>query len=504
MPGTSDDTPQLVIVGAGIAGLNALAVASGYLSAQDRVVLVDSRPRVGGMWVDTYDFVRLHQPYPIFTAGDVRWQLDKPASHLATRSEVLDHLHHCAEVARAKVNLEERLGWEYHEHDEADGLVTVVLRGPEGQTETLTTKRLIKAYGNHVQPSSPLRVSSASVLSTTPEELPRAIADHRQDSDPIWIIGSGKTAMDVALMLRRECPGRELNMVAGSGTMFSRRETFFPTGPRRWFGGTRINAMLREAALRFDGTNEQEVAAWFLDSYGISPSPTSGNFFSAYLSDAECAEARAALRRIEPGHLDDVVDTTDGVALVLRDGRSVAVPTGSWVVNCTGYLAQPGQAPAAEPFVSSTGNVVSIQLRSSVTGPFTPFAGYYLTHLMFLGKLHAAGLYELDVEDLATKSRSAVIWASITLSLYNLGRIARTVPPSVMMGCGLDFDRWYPKARQVTGAIRLLATQRTDSSHYRETLDTIGERFGVRVGLVDVPDAVALAAASGSPELQSP
>ncbi len=490
---------ELVIVGAGIAGLNALAVASGYLSAHDRVVLVDSRPGVGGMWVDTYDFVRLHQPYPIFTAGNIAWQLDERRSHLASRDEVLKHLRHCAEVARAKVDLDERFGWEYVEHDEADGVVAVTLRGPDGRSETLRTKRLIKAYGNHVLPSSPLPISSAAVRSTTPEELPVVLANHPEASGPIWIAGSGKTGMDVALMVRRECPGRELSMVAGSGTMFSRRETFFPTGPRRWYGGTRINAMLREVALRFDGTNEQAVAAWFLDAYGISPSDEPANFFSGYLSDAECANVRGGLHLIEPGHLDDVVDTVDGAALVFRDGRSRAIPADSLVVNCTGYLAQPRHA--YEPFVSGTGNVLSIQLRSSVTGPFTSFAGYYLTHLMFRGKLAAARLYELDVEDLGTKSRSAIIWASITLSMYNLGRIARTLPPRVMMNCGLDFDRWYPRVRQMAGAMALLATRRSDSSRYRETLDMLGERFGVRVGRVDFPDATAPTAGRHSKRL---
>src|SRR4051795_5868205 len=78
-----EEASELVIIGGGIAGLNALTVAGGYLSAHDRVVLVDSRPRAGGMWVDTYDFVQLHQPYPIFTAGNIAWQLGKPASHLA-------------------------------------------------------------------------------------------------------------------------------------------------------------------------------------------------------------------------------------------------------------------------------------------------------------------------------------------------------------------------------------------------------------------------------------
>jgi hypothetical protein len=475
-----EETSDLIVIGGGITGLNALAVAGRYLSPRDRVVLVDSRPSAGGMWVDTYDFVRLHQPHPIFTAGNIAWQLGKPPDHLATRDEVLDHLRHCVDVARTKVDLEERFGWEYIEHTEAGGIVTVTLRAPDGRTETLRTKRLIKAYGNHVLPSSPLSISSGAVRSTTPEALSGLIAERSEDSAPVWIIGSGKTAMDVALMLRRERPGRELNMVAGSGTIFSRRETFFPTGPRRWYGGTRINAMLRRVALRFDGSNEQDVAAWFADTYGISPSAEPAHFFAAYLSDAECADFRAGLRRVERGHLDDVLDTADGPTIVLRDGGSLAIPVDSWVVNCTGYLARPRRP--YEPFVSDTGNVLSIQLRSSVTGPFTSFAGYYLTHLMFRDKLRAARLYELDVEDLATKSRSAIIWASITLAMYNLGRFARALPPKVMIDCGLDFDRWYPKARRMAGAGAFLATQPWDAPRYRKTLDTLGERFDVRVG----------------------
>lgn len=297
-----EETSELIIIGGGIAGLNALTVASGYLSPGDRVVLVDSRPRAGGMWVDTYDFVRLHQPYVIFTAGNIPWQLGKPASHLATRDEVLDHLGHCMEVARSKVDLEERFGWEYVEHDESAGVVEVTLRDSQGNYETLKARRLIKARGNGVLPSSPLPVPGQTVRSTTPEALSDLISGHPADSGPVWIVGSGKTAMDVALMLRRECPGRELNMLAGSGTMFSRRETFFPTGSRRWYGGTRINAMLREAALHFDGTNERDVASWFADTYGISPSAESASFFGAYLSDGECGAVRESLspNRIRP------------------------------------------------------------------------------------------------------------------------------------------------------------------------------------------------------------
>ena len=58
-------------------GLNALFVASRYLSRDQRIILIDRRQRVGGMWVDTYPYVRLHQPYPMFTAGNIKWTLGK-------------------------------------------------------------------------------------------------------------------------------------------------------------------------------------------------------------------------------------------------------------------------------------------------------------------------------------------------------------------------------------------------------------------------------------------
>ena len=75
--------------------------------------------------------------------------------------------------------------------------------------------------------------------------------------------------------------------------------------------------------------------------------------------------------------------------------------------------------------------------------------------------------------------------------MYNFGRFARALPPSVMMDCGLDFDRWYPKVRQLAGATALVATQSRDSKHYRKTLDSLGQRFGIRTGPIHLEEATA-------------
>jgi cation diffusion facilitator CzcD-associated flavoprotein CzcO len=78
------ETCDVCIAGAGVAGLNALFVASQYLSRDQKVILVDRRERVGGMWVVTYPYVRLHQPHPMFTAGNIEWTLGQDRSYLAT------------------------------------------------------------------------------------------------------------------------------------------------------------------------------------------------------------------------------------------------------------------------------------------------------------------------------------------------------------------------------------------------------------------------------------
>ena len=106
------DQCEICIAGAGIAGLNALFAASQYLGRNDRVVLVDRRTRVGGMWTDTYDYVRLHQPYQLFTAGNIKCTLGKERSYLATKPEFLDHLRHCLDVISRRVDVDERFGWD--------------------------------------------------------------------------------------------------------------------------------------------------------------------------------------------------------------------------------------------------------------------------------------------------------------------------------------------------------------------------------------------------------
>ena len=86
------------------------------------------------MWVDTYDYVRLHQPHPFFTAGNIAWTIDKPPEYLADKGEVLDHLQHCLDEIKTKITVVELFGHELESHDEVDDTVRVVCRGADGQS----------------------------------------------------------------------------------------------------------------------------------------------------------------------------------------------------------------------------------------------------------------------------------------------------------------------------------------------------------------------------------
>ncbi len=477
---TAVESCDVCIVGAGIAGLNALFVASRYLSSDQKVILIDRRPRVGGMWVDTYPYVRLHQPHPMFTAGNIKWTLGQDRSHLATKGEVLDHFQHCLKVIKQRVRVDEYFGWDMESDSEIAGSVQVSCRSSDGRRLLIETKRLIKAYGLRVTPNDPLEISSGRVESVSPDYCDIRSGDIRESRAPVWIIGGGKTAMDTAHALITEYPGREVNLVAGRGTFFSSRDLMFPTGVRRWWTGTLGATMAAQMGRLFDGTNEAEVHDWFRSSFGIFATPDAQNFLVGVLSEAENKAIARGLNDVVMDYFEDVVDRNGSTEMVFRSGATKTIQPGSWIVNCTGYL-QPDTDSPYEPYVSASGAVVSIQPRSSVLH-LPAFNGYFLAHLLFLDKLKDVPLYELDGPALREKSTLVFPYTLFTLVGHNLSLMYDNVPSYVFRENGLDFDTWYPLARRLPSTARFMLTHRRARERARRTLDTVRERFDVRCG----------------------
>jgi hypothetical protein len=471
---------DVCVVGAGIAGLNALFVASQYLSSDQRVILVDRRPRVGGMWVDTYPYVRLHQPHPMFTVGNIAWTLRRDPAYLATKGEVLDHFAHCLDVIRQRVRVDEFFGWTVDSQDEADGMVRINCTSSDGTRSAIEAKRMIKAYGFQVTPNEALELSSERVLSVSPDYCDMRCDEMRASDAPVWIIGGGKTAMDTAHALITEYPGREVNLVAGSGTYFMSRDRLLPTGMRRYWAGTSFGRLGLEMARRYDGTNETAVKQWFRDAYGTWLTPETGNFLAGLLSESENQTIAAGLNDVIMDHLVDAVDRNGDTDLVFRSGASKAIQRGSWIVNCTGYFKYQDAAPY-EPYASPGGRVLSIQPRST-TLQLSSMMGYFMTHLLMQDKLTEVPLYELDVMELRSRCSTAFAFTLFTLAMYNMGLIAAQIPKKALTDCGIDPSRWYPLPRRLVDAAQFMLAGRREREQQRRTLDTVRERFDIRCG----------------------
>lgn len=470
---------ELCIVGAGAAGLNALAVATGYLTPDQRVVIVDRRPGPGGMWIDTYAYVRLHQPYRMFTAGDIAWTLRREPDYLATRDEVLDHLTHCRDVLAGRVRLEEFYGWTAGEPEEDSAGVRLPITGPDGSTRVIEAARLIIASGFDVEPNDPLPLSSPRVRSVSPDHLDIGDGEFASDDAPVWIVGGGKTAMDTAHQVIARYPGREVNLLAGSGTFFNNRDRFFPSGSGRWWRGRVMSTMAAEVADRFDGTNSSEVFEWFRSGYGLQVTPDAGRFMLGNLSPAEVDVISAGLNRTVMDYLVDVVDDGDAPTLVLRGGDRLPVGVGSWVINCTGYLLK-DDATVGRPYRSVGGRVVRVSTRAAVLHLST-YMAYFLTHLAYLDRLDVP-LYSVDMDVVRRRAPEAMLPMMLALVNYNIGLIADAVPLKVFSACGLDFDKWYPMPRQLGASARFMLTRRRRRPHYKNALDTAGRTLGIPLG----------------------
>eukprot|EP01052_Picozoa_sp_SAG31_P006882 SAG31_NODE_322_length_17726_cov_18.070006_12_plen_214_part_00 len=192
------------------------------------------------------------------TIGERKWHLDKPQAHLASKKEILTHFEDIVAACTAERNIELVTLFGYESRDIVDRGAELAVSAFPLQPDAvagglppleLTCSRLIKAHGFDVRikqkikfsaitPSTSVDDLSASViaepalhsLSPTDVLTPAWNVKMRQSAAPIWVLGSGKTAMDVIYHLANNLPEvhSRISCIAGHGTWFMNRDVFFP------------------------------------------------------------------------------------------------------------------------------------------------------------------------------------------------------------------------------------------------------------------------------------
>ena len=484
---------DLCIVGAGIAGMNALFAASQYLERDSKVVLIDKKATVGGMWTHTYDYVRLHQPHQMFTAGNIPWAIDKPPGYLATKDEVLDQFNNCVHELRTKVELKEFYGYSYKEHREValgDGYEAQIVcsAGTPGAKPLLVkAKKCIKAFGFNIPKNPSLPLSSSQVRSISPNDED-VFGDELQRSDaPVYVVGGGKTGMDTAHALVSRYPDKDVSLIVGNGTVFASRDISFPDGLKRWWGPPTTLQYFMQLCRQYTGDNPEEIFEKFRLDRSVHLEGAGGQYMFGVLSNEENATIANGIDDLIRDYVTDVNDIDGQPTIQFRSGETKSVTPGSWFINCTGYVMR--DTPAYEPFISAHGTVVSVQPTSGIHF-LTTFAAYFLTHLFYLGQLKKLPLYEMDYPALLAQDKVAFPFAAMTQVLYNITLIISVVPNKVMADCGLDFDRWFPLHRRLLGGLKLQRNREKLLKSYKNTLDTVREKYHIRCGQLTKPETV--------------
>lgn len=465
---------KLCIVGTGLSGLNALFVAADKLKRTDKVILVDRNSGPGGMWNNTYEHVRLHQPHRMFTVGNLAWEPKRPPAYLPTGTEVNEHLQSCAERLKQRIDVSEFYHHEMTSAEETDDGVIITCQPLDegGEAIQIEAEQFIDASASDIPITEALDLTSSAVVSTTPEALSQHI--YSESNAPIYIVGGGKTGIDTLGWLAKVAPKRKTILINGKGVSFTKRESAHPKGLSRWTDGDLFVRSFRNVAMKFDGTNEKEAYDYFHDTYAISLNDNGLGHLFAYLSQEELDTAAHYVSDIIGDYLKDVVDTDSGPQLVLRNGETRSIPAGSIIVNCTGYVMRRDRPEV--PFLSEGGRILSITPRSAVF--FLPAAGaFFLTQLFLTGKLQKTDVYSVDLTSMMDQDKRFLHMTAVCLSLLNHITFLNTIPVPDLLRCGLDIDRWFPLPRRGLLIMDLKVNGKRYQRHCRAALENVESRL---------------------------
>lgn len=218
-----------LIIGAGATGLAFADTLLHHSSPSTSVLMVDKNSSPGGQWVDSYGFVRLHQPSDMYGVETMKLEpsgedcsASKEEAHRATRVEILEYYDRVTKV------LEEKYDFHFvgdtafdmsqlDDDDDDEEEILKVAEEEEGAStdmhphyryklsggRSIMAKKVVDA--RYLQPDLPIHVPpkfkfDPEVINVVPVNT-LAETDKQSQTKHYVIIGAGKTGMDAIVHL---------------------------------------------------------------------------------------------------------------------------------------------------------------------------------------------------------------------------------------------------------------------------------------------------------------
>jgi hypothetical protein len=357
----TDIIVDYLVVGAGVSGLSFVDELLTRTSAS--ILIVDKRDRPGGHWVDSYPYVKLHQPanqYGVESKELTNGRLDerglnKGLSDLASGPEIQAY---CHTLMRDTLLPSGRLTFLPSTEFLPDGMLR---RGPSGKILTVQIKKkLVDAsyYANVIPLNHTRSFTVENVTCTPPNYLPNVAKGFAN----FTVLGAGKTAMDTCLwLLEQDVDPVRMRWIIPADYWFYNRAKF--QGIPEFFadsvGG--FTGMYESIA---KGSNTSDVAlgyersgVWLRLNSSIEPK----QFHAATLTLQEVEELRRIQDVVRKGHVTKI----EAHQITLTHGMVEAKPDTLYIDCTASCLPDRPSVPVFQP-----GKVVLQMIRL----PLIPFS----------------------------------------------------------------------------------------------------------------------------------
>lgn len=218
-----------LVIGAGATGM---AFCDTLLHhANVSIVLIDQHNRPGGQWLDSYEFVKLHQPSSMYGVESVALE-PKDAkggdAHRATRVEILDYFERVCRMLEEKFEFyfEGNSSFDMEQLDELPGEDEDDCKFMLSEGRSILARKIVDA--RYLQPDLPVHVPpkfrfNSSVIKCFPVNS-LAAAKHEK-SEHYVVIGAGKTGMDaISFLLHQEVDPDDIVWIVPNEAWITARE----------------------------------------------------------------------------------------------------------------------------------------------------------------------------------------------------------------------------------------------------------------------------------------